>query len=217
MSGGRVELGLGAGWYEAEHRAYGIPFPPTRERFDRLAEQLAVITGLWATPDGAAFSFAGKHYVLEDSPALPKPVQRPGPPVIVGGAGLRRTPALAARYANEFNAAFASVSDTAKRFAAVRAACDSLDEPRRTPLALSVAHTVVCGRSDAEVRHRAEAIGRDPATVRERGVAGTPEEVVEQLTAYADLGAQRAYLQVLDLHDLDHLDLIAAEVAPRLR
>src|ERR1700722_20139875 len=105
MSGGRVELGLGAGWFEAEHTAYGIPFPPAAERFDRLEEQLAILTGLWETPVGQRFSFAGKFYPVTDSPALPKPVQRPHPPILIGGRGLRRTPQLAARYADEFNVA----------------------------------------------------------------------------------------------------------------
>ncbi len=213
MSGGRVELGLGAGWYETEHRAYGVPFPPTGERFDRLAEQLAIVTGLWTTPVGSAFAFEGKHYRIEDSPALPKPVQRPHPPVIVGGSGLKRTPRLAARYADEFNMPFARVDDTVRRFEAVRAACAA--EGRPTPV-LSVAQTVCCGRTDAEVRRRAEAMGRDVETARERGVTGTPAEVVEQLRRYADVGAERVFLQVLDLSDLDHLDLIASEVAPGL-
>ncbi len=106
MSGGRVELGLGAGWYEAEHRAYAIPFPPLGERFERLEEQLAIITGLWGTPAGERFSYTGRHYEVTDSPALPKPRQQPRPPVIVGGHGPSRTPRLAATYADEFNLAF---------------------------------------------------------------------------------------------------------------
>src|SRR2546421_350164 len=99
MSGGRVELGLGAGWFDREHEAYGIPFPPVAERFDRLEEQLTIVTGLWETPVGERFSFAGRHYTVERSPALPRPVQQPRPPVIVGGHGAKRTPALAARFA----------------------------------------------------------------------------------------------------------------------
>jgi F420-dependent oxidoreductase-like protein len=124
MSGGRVELGLGAGWFEDEHRAYGVPFPSTRERFDRLEEQLAIVTGLWTTPMGERFDFQGRHYQLSDSPALPKPVQRPRPPVIVGGLGKRRTPALAARYADEFNVAFAPLGDFRTLVAAVTDACE---------------------------------------------------------------------------------------------
>jgi len=203
MSGGRVELGLGAGWYEAEHTAYGIPFPPTGERFDRLAEQLAVITGLWSA-DGP-FTFDGRYYPVRDSPALPKPVQRPGPPVIVGGKGRRRTPALAARFAAEFNVPFASVADTARSFDAVRAVA-------HRPLVLSVAQRVVVGRSDAEVARRRDAIGAAAA----EALAGTPTEVAAALRRFGALGAERVYLQLLDLSDLDHLDVIAEHLAPLL-
>jgi F420-dependent oxidoreductase-like protein len=213
MSGGRVELGLGAGWYEAEHTAYGVPFWSRRERFDRLAEALEIITGLWSTPAGSTYGFQGEHFQLADSPALPKPVQSPYPPVIVGGVGPRRTPQLAARFADEFNVGFRTPDVVAERFDAVRA----LDRGGRAPLTFSVAGPVCCGRTDAEVRQRAAAIGRDVDRVRAAGgYAGTPGEVVEQIKAYQALGASRIYLQVLDLTDLDHLDLIASEVAPAL-
>src|SRR5687768_12581759 len=109
MSGGRVELGLGAGWFEAEHEAYAIPFPPVGERFARLDEQLAIVTGLWRTPAGERFSYSGRHYSVVDSPALPKPVQSPRPPVIIGGGGPKRTPRLAAQFADEFNLPFSPV------------------------------------------------------------------------------------------------------------
>src|SRR5947199_4930860 len=125
MSGGRIELGLGAGWFEAEHRAYGIPFPPTRERFDRLEEQLAIVTGLWTTPPGGHFDFHGTHYTVENSPALPKPVQSPKPPVIIGGHGAKRTPALAAKYADEFNVPFGSLEATRQMYERVAAACEA--------------------------------------------------------------------------------------------
>ncbi|ASW54101.1 LLM class F420-dependent oxidoreductase [Plantactinospora sp. KBS50] len=217
MSGGRVELGLGTGWFAEEHTAYGIPFPPVGERFDRLTEQLDVITGLWSTQPGGRFDHAGRYYRVENSPALPKPVQRPHPPLIIGGKGATRTPRLAARYADEFNVPFSPPEHVERSYAAVRKACAEAGRDDR-PLALSAALTVVCGRTDAEVRRRADAIGRDPAEVRSSGagVVGTPEEVAEQLRVYAGLGASRFFLQVLDLTDLDHLDLIAAEVAPRL-
>ncbi len=123
MSGGRVELGLGAGWYQQEHDAYGIPFPELGERFDRLEEQLAIITGLWRTPVGERFSFAGKHYTLTDSPALPKPAQDGGVPIIVGGGGPRRTPALAARYGAEFNCPFRDLDTFVAQRDRVIAAC----------------------------------------------------------------------------------------------
>jgi F420-dependent oxidoreductase-like protein len=213
MSGGRVELGLGAGWYDDEHRAYGIPFPPTGDRFARLEEQLAVITGLWDTPEGATFDFAGDHYTVGDSPALPKPAQRPHPPVIVGGGGPKRTPRLAATYADEFNAPFLLPADAAAQFARVDGACEAAG---RDPASLlrSACVVVCCGADRAEVERRAAAIGRDPAELAVNGACGTPDEVAERLGAYADAGATRVYLQILDLADTDHLRLIAEDVAP---
>ena len=214
MSGGRVELGLGAGWYDAEHRAYGIPFPPLGERFDRLEEQLAIVTGLWATPAGARFAFDGKYYSVSDSPALPKPFQNQLP-IIVGGHGPKRTPALAARYGNEFNIAFPdSVGTASAQFERVRAACHAANRDPED-LLLSVALVLCCGRDEAEVARRAAAIGRDADELRRHGLAGTPSEVIDKLGAFADAGARRVYLQVLDLHDLDHLELVAAEVTQR--
>jgi F420-dependent oxidoreductase-like protein len=216
MSGGRVELGLGSGWFAQEHAAYGIPFPPLRERFERLEEQLEIVTGLWSTPLGETYDFSGRHYRLQGSPALPKPVQTPRPPVIVGGRGPRRTPRLAAGFADEFNMPFAPLGQTGEQFDRVRAACA---EVGRDPgdLLLSTAVIVCCGRDEAEVRRRAAAIGRDPAELRENGAAGTPAEVAETLHRHAEAGAERAYLQFLDLSDLDHLELVAAEVMPALR
>ncbi len=216
MSGGRVELGLGSGWFEEEHTAYGIPFPPLGERFDRLEEQLAIVTGLWTTPEGERFSFDGRHHVVEESPALPKPVQRPHPPVIIGGGGPKRTPRLAARFAAEFNMPFTDVDGTGAAFDRVRAACETAGRAPSS-LVLSVAQVVCCGTDEAEIERRAAAIGREPAELRENGAAGTPDEVVATLQRYEALGASRAYLQVLDLSDLDHLRLVAAEVLPHLR
>jgi F420-dependent oxidoreductase-like protein len=215
MSGGRVELGVGAGWFEAEHTAYGIPFPSLGERFDRYEEQLAVITGLWNTPPGETFDFRGTYYQLSDSPALPKPVQAGGIPILVGGAGKKRTPRLAARYASEFNVPFSSAEDNARLFAGVREACE---EAGRDPSSLvySSALVLCVGKDEAELARRAAAIGRDVAELRENGVAGTPAEAIDILGRYAESGAQRVYLQVLDLADLDHLDLVANEVAPQL-
>ena len=214
MSGGRVELGLGAGWYEDEHRAYGIPFPDVGERFDRLAEQLAVVHGLWTTASGQTFGFTGQHYRLADSPALPKPVQRPHPPLIVGGTGARRTPALAARYADEVNVPFADVRTTARQFDRTRAACQAVG---RDPDALIRSHaiTLCCGRDDSEVRRRAEAIGRSVDQLAGAAV-GTPGQVVDILGGYREAGASRSYLQMLDLDDIEHLALVAAEVMPQL-
>ena len=215
MSGGRVELGLGTGWFEREHSAYGIPFPSLGERFDQFEEQLAIITGLWATGEGETFSFAGTHYQLSDSPALPKPAQRPRPPVLLGGTGARRTPRLAARYADEFNLAFRTVRDSAAAFARVREACEAAGRDASSMI-YSVAQTVCCGKDEAEFRRRAAAIGRDPDTMRESGIAGTPGEVAAGIADFAGIGAERVYLQVLDLSDLDHLALIASDVVPQV-
>jgi F420-dependent oxidoreductase-like protein len=215
MSGGRVELGLGSGWFAEEHTAYGIPFPSLGERFDKLEEQMAIVTGLWATPAGETFSFAGRHYTLTDSPALPKPVQQPGPPVIVGGAGAKRTPALAARYAAEFNMPFASAAAAGEQFGRVREALAAAGRDESS-MTWSAAQAVCCGKDDAEVRRRAEAIGRDVDQLRAEAIAGTPTECVERIRQYAEQGATRIYLQTLDVDDLDHIELIASEVAPQL-
>jgi F420-dependent oxidoreductase-like protein len=213
MSGGRVELGLGAGWYEAEHTAYGIPFPPVGERFERLEEQLAIVTGLWSTAAGKTFTFSGRHYQLADCPALPKPVQLPGPPVIVGGGGPKRTPRLAARYASEFNRAFRPLDETAEQFAVVREACEAAGRDPAS-MAFSAAQVVCCGTDEAEIGRRAERIGRSVDELRQSGLCGTPDEVIAKLATFAGIGASRAYLQVLDLEDLDHLALLGEEVLP---
>jgi F420-dependent oxidoreductase-like protein len=215
MSGGRVELGLGSGWFEEEHRAYGIPFPPLGERFAKLEEQLAIITGLWQTPVGERFSFAGTHYTLTDSPALPKPVQSPRPPVIVGGWGRKRTPALAARFADEFNLPFAPLADVRPQIDAAIAACEAAGRDPAT-MTWSAALVLCCGEDEETFRKRAAAIGQEPDQLRSTGAAGTVAEVTERLGAYVEAGIERFYLQTLDLADLDHIRLVAAEVAPAL-
>jgi F420-dependent oxidoreductase-like protein len=207
MSGGRVELGLGSGWYEQEHTAYGIPFGTVHERFDRYEEQLAIVTGLWASE--GPFSFAGEHYRLTDSPALPKPVQQPVP-LIIGGTGKTRTPRLAATYATEFNVPFHGVAETSAQFDRVRAAAGDRS------LVYSAAQVLCVGKDEAELARRAAAIGREVAELRENGLAGTPDEVVAKIGTFAEAGATRLYLQTLDLSDLDHLELVAAAVAPQL-
>ncbi|POX46904.1 LLM class F420-dependent oxidoreductase [Streptomyces sp. Ru71] len=212
MSGGRVELGLGAGWFEEEHRAYGIPFP--KDKFARLEEQLEIVTGLWATKPGKTYDFHGTHYDLTGSPALPKPAQDKIP-VLVGGHGATRTPRLAARHADEFNIPFASVEDSERQFGRVRAAAEAIGR-RADDLVYSNALVVCVGRDDAEVARRAAAIGRDVAELKANGLAGSPAEVVDKIGRYAAIGSSRLYLQVLDLHDLDHLELISAQVQSQL-
>jgi F420-dependent oxidoreductase-like protein len=215
MSGGRVELGIGTGWFEAEHTAYGIPFPSLGKRFERLEETLEIVTGLWSTPSGETFDFDGVHYRLSDSPALPKPVQSPHPPVLLGGKGRRRTPHLAARFADEYNLPFETLEQTASLFDGVRRACE---EAGRDPSSLTCSNALVlcCGDDEAEIARRADAIGRDVDELRENGLAGSPDEVVDKIGRYAEVGAQRVYLQVLDLSDLDHLALVADKVMPQI-
>jgi F420-dependent oxidoreductase-like protein len=212
MSGGRVELGLGAGWNNREHEAYGIPFPDTGERFERLEEQLAIVTGLWTTPIAETFTYDGRHYTLTDSPALPKPVQQPHPPIVIGGFGPKRTPRLAATYASEFNVAFAPPPAFPPTVERVLAACERAGRDPAT-LHISLANTVVCGADAAEVERRAAAIGRTIDQLA-GAIAGTPAQVIDRIGEYRGGGAETIYLQVLDLHDLDHLRFLAAEVVP---
>lgn len=215
MSRGRIELGLGAGWFEREHAAYGIPFPSLADRFDRLEESFEIITGLWNTPTGRTFDFEGAHYQLSNSPALPKPVQEPRPPIIVGGKGKRRTPALAARFADEFNVVFEPVAEAGAQIGRVRAACATAGR-RPESMRFSAALVLCCGRDEAEFGRRAAAIGREPDELRANGAAGTPDEVVATIESYRAVGVERIYLQTLDLGDLDHLELVAHRVAPQL-
>jgi F420-dependent oxidoreductase-like protein len=216
MSGGRVEFGLGSGWFEEEHRAYGIPFPPVQERFDRLSEQLAIVTGLWTTPPGETFDYAGNHYAIAGSPALPKPVQSPHPPIVIGGVGAKRTPELAATYAAEFNLPFTTIDVAQTQCQRVAAAVAAAGRPPDS-MVYSCAFVLCAGRDDAELARRAAAIGRDLAELRSNSpLVGTPSEIVDKLGAWRDLGVQRLYSQLLDLSDPAHLELLAGEVMSQL-
>lgn len=212
MSHGRAELGLGAGWFEDEHKAYGFNFLPLAQRFEVLSEQLAVISGLWSTPLGETFNFTGNHYTLKDSPALPKPVQS-SVPIIIGGRGLKKTPALAARYATEFNMPFVLIDDFIEQCARVREACSKIG---RDPSSLkyTAAQSVACGVDIAEVARRAKNIGRELDELTQNGLCGTPEQLIAKINKWGAAGAQTIYLQILDLQDLEHLDLIATQVLP---
>jgi F420-dependent oxidoreductase-like protein len=216
MSGGRIELGLGAGWFDPEHHAYAIPFPPLGTRFEMLEEQLAIISGLWETKEGDRFSFEGTHYAVTDSPALPKPAQSPRPPIIMGGWGTKRSPRLAATYADEFNVPFAPVEAYSVQKDAVSKACE---ERGRDPESMiwSVAQVICCGENDKDITRRAEAIGHDVDNVRSNQAGGTPDEVLARLQKFADLGVTRVYLQVLDIRDLDHIALVGEQVLPAAR
>ena len=216
MSGGRIEFGIGAGWFEDEHRAYAMPFPGLGERFDRLEEQLDIITGMWATPIGETFDYTGSHYTVTDSPALPKPIQQPHPPIIIGGGGPKRTPALAARFAAEFNLAFPTLDFAGVQLGRVRAALDKAGRAA-DDIIYSAAFAVCAGLDEAQVARRAEAISRDVDELRTNTpLAGTPAEIVDRLGPFAEAGVQRVYLQLLDTSDLDHLALFASAVMPQL-
>jgi F420-dependent oxidoreductase-like protein len=208
MSGGRVELGIGTGWFEAEHYAYGIPFPPLGERFELLEEQLEIITGLWTSPIDKSFSFQGRHYQLTDAPALPKPLQQPRPPIVIGGGGVRRTPQLAALYADDFNVGYIPIQEVADRFARGRTACEAVGRDPAT-LVYSTAMAVCCANDAVTLRRRAAAINRDVDRLRQRALCGSADEILTRLAEYHAIGTQRVYLQLLDLSDLDHIHEIA--------
>lgn len=213
MSGGRVDFGVGAGWFEAEHEAYAIPFPPLGERFDRLSEQLDILTGMWSTPIGETFDYQGSTYTVKDSPALPKPVQSPHPPIIIGGGGPKRTPALAARFASEFNMPFADLDTLTAQFGRVATAVEKAGRAADS-LTYSAAFVVCAGRNDSEIAKRAEAIGREVDEMRGNSPAvGTPAEIVDKLGPFIDAGVARVYLQVLDMTDLEHVEFFASEIA----
>ncbi|MFD4961049.1 LLM class F420-dependent oxidoreductase [Microbacterium sp. NPDC058389] len=213
MSHGRAELGLGTGWFEREHRAYGIPFPA--KRFDLLEEQLQIVTGLWSTPADRTYTFAGAHYELTDAPALPKPVQE-RVPVIVGGGGPKRTPELAARFATEFNIGFQSEQVIAEKFAGVRAACERIGRDPGS-LKLSVALPTLAAASASELDRRAANIGRTVDELRgDVNIVGGRDEIVAKVERLVALGAQRVYLQLMDLQDVSHVEYLGAEVLPHL-
>lgn len=215
MSGGRIDFGVGSGWFEAEHQAYGLEFPAIGGRFDRLEEALEQIHGLWTTPEGSTFSHQGAFHQFVDSPGLPKPAQRPHPPIIIGGRGPKRTPALVARYASDYNLPFTPLDDVTPALDRVAKAC--ADRGRNPDELVKSATMVVClGANEAEVKRRAASIGREPGELRDNGAAGTTDEVIEKLSSYGQAGIQRIYLQVLDLGDLDHIAQAGADLIPAL-
>jgi len=213
MSGGRLEVGLGAGWYEQEHQAFGLPFPDVAARYDRLEDQLAVLAGVWAAEPGATFSLQGRTLAVQIDADTVRPAQRPHPPVVLGGQGGPRSARLAAAYADEYNVSFVPADHMQRVHDQVRRACDAAG---RDPASVvySAGQVLCCGRSDAEVARRAAAIGREVAELRENGLAGSPDEVLAKLGRFSDRGGERFYLQVLDLADLDHLRLVAETVLP---
>jgi F420-dependent oxidoreductase-like protein len=222
VSGGRVELGLGAGWFEGEHRAYGFAFPPTAERMAILAEQLEIVHRLWSR-DEESVTFEGAHYRLEDCHALPRPVQEPHPPLIMGGGAGPKSAALAARWADEYNVNYVPPEEARARRERLSAACEAAGRDP-SQLRLSMMVNTLVGEDPAELEQRASALvarrgqGGDGATfLKEAGperLIGTPERILEQLAAFAEAGVQRVMLQHLVHEDLESLALIGREVIP---
>jgi F420-dependent oxidoreductase-like protein len=220
VSGGRIDVGLGAGWHDREHAAYGFPYPPLRERMEHLEEQLEILHGHWS--DGP-FSFTGRHYRLEDLEAQPKPVQRPHPPVLMGGEAGPKASRLAARWADEYNTVDVTADVVRERRANIVAACAAAGrEP--IPFSLMTGLLVGADRGDlaARARRLAEWAGTDPDPGRLRAeepgwIVGTVDEAAEQLAELRDAGTHRVMLQHLRHDDLETIELIGSELAPRVR
>jgi len=218
ISGGRIELGLGAGWHEREHQAHGFEFPDLRTRMEILQEQLEIVHGSWA--DGT-FSFSGAHYSLSDLDALPKPVQRPHPPLIMGGSAGPRACALAARYADEYNLLATTIKEIREQKARVTAACEGA---ARDPIPVSVMAPIVVGLDADDLRARVErvalAAGEDPRTLRSDSpdgwVVGLVDEVAERLADWREEGVSRVMFQHLAHEDLAFVALLGAVLAPLL-
>jgi F420-dependent oxidoreductase-like protein len=216
ISGGRVELGLGAGWNQAEHDAHGFPFPGLDERMELLEEQLEIVHRQWTEEE---FSFQGRHYRLERCRAEPKPLQRPRPPIVMGGGAGPRVAGLAARWADEYNTPFASVEQCRERRAAIAEACE---REGREPIPFSLMAACCVGRDEGEAleraRRRLERSGRDddPSVLLEQDnvLVGTVDRVIARLREYAEAGVERVFLQHLDHSDLDMVRLIGEAVVP---
>jgi len=215
ISGGRLELGIGTGWLEAEHLAYGFPFPSIGTRMGRLAEQLAIIEGSFA--DGP-FSFVGQHWSVEELDALPKPLQRPLP-LLMGGSAMPRGAALAARFAHEYNVVHLSPDDAAASRERLRAACDDAGRDPAT-LRFSLMQAFLIGADEADLRARAARLADwqggsvDLDELRAEWIAGTPDEVVARLREYEAAGVERVMLQHHLHRDAEALELLAAAVLP---
>jgi len=210
VSGGRIDLGIGAGWHEREHEAYGFPFAPTRVRIDVLEEQLQILMGTWS--DGP-FSFAGEHYTLRDLDAQPKPVQRPHPHLIMGGIAAPRSAALAARFADEYNTPFPSLDEVTARRAAIVEACERAG---RDPIPFSAMIGTVLGADAADLEDRArrvaERTGADAGELLREPPGGwivaTLDQAAERFAAYRDAGLDRVMCQTLVHDDLDAVALV---------
>jgi F420-dependent oxidoreductase-like protein len=222
ISGGRVDLGLGAGWWEEEHRSHGFPFPPTTDRFEMLTEQLEIVHGLWSED---IFSFEGRFYALEECRFVPKPVQSPHPPIVIGGKGGPRIATLVARWGDEFNRVGGTPDEVRASFDRVREAVTAAGR-QASAVTSSFMTWIVVGRTEDEWRARLDRVRRMDrnagsfeeylADVRGDCIIGTVDEAVATMRAYADAGVERFVLNDELFDDLDHIDLIANEVIPRV-
>jgi F420-dependent oxidoreductase-like protein len=220
ISRGRIDLGLGAGWHEREHAAYGFPFAETKTRIDVLEEQLQIVLGNWApSPSPSPFSFPGEHYRLQDLDAQPKPVQSPHPPLIMGGSAGRRSAVLAARYADEYNTPFPTLDDVRERRGRIQQACE---QAGREPIPFSIMTGYVVGENEAELGQRAERLAAkmggdakqfvsDPPS---SWIVGTVEQAAEKLRAFSDAGVSRVMCQHLVHEDLEAVALLGERLAP---
>jgi F420-dependent oxidoreductase-like protein len=221
-SGGRVELGMGAGWFEREHQAFGFAFPATGDRMDILAEQVEIVHRLWGA-DGDEVTFEGKHYRLDACPALPRPFQGPHPPLIVGGGAGPRSAAIAARWADEYDVVYVDPAGARERGDKVSAACEAIGrdpgEVRRSLLSMTLV-----GTDEKELRQRAAAlmawqnedgdVGAFLDDMRAKHIAGTVDQVLERLAEFAAAGIQRVFVHQLVHEDLESVALIGREIVP---
>jgi F420-dependent oxidoreductase-like protein len=222
ISNGRVDLGMGAGWWEREHRTHGFAFPPVDERMEMLEEQLEIVHGLWSED---VFSFESRHYAIEEGRFVPKPVQRPHPPIIVGGKGGPRIARLAARWADEFNRVGGTPADVRSAFGRVRDAVDAAGRDQAS-MTTSFMTWIVAGRTEDEVRARAEvARSLDPTAgpldayiddISADCFVGTVDHVIERMNEYVAAGVERFVLNHELFDDLDHIELIATEILPQV-
>ena len=211
MSHGRAELGIGAAWYEREHQYFGIPFPALGERFDRLEEQLAILTGIWDTKPGERFSFEGKHYQVTDCASIPRWAARPK--IIIGGAGAKRTPTLAAKYADEFNGALGL--DVRERYANFRRICEDVVGRDPATVRLSATVPVAIGRDADDLDKRLKSLGEPGARLLAAGVTGYADDVIRAVEDVASQGADTVYFHVYGPSDVAHIELLGEQVVSR--
>ena len=224
MSGGRIEVGMGGGWFEKEHVAYGLPFPDAKGRLDILEDSLEICTRLWS--DGVGHTYEGRAFSIKDAPGYPKPAQRPHPPIIIGGGGPKRTPRLAAQFGDEFNI-FGGISTFNTRKARLLEACKTVGRDP-SEIKLTSACVTIVGTDEADLKRRVQirldhngqkdAAADWIATMRKDGwLVGTVDQVAEQVNELKAAGSQRIYFQLVPVNDHGMLEIIANDLAPKCK